>query len=325
MRISIALTTHDGAPWLGEQLSSIAAQIRLPDELIACDDCSGDQTLAILQQFASIARFPVRVMVQPKRIGATENFTSSVAAANGDLIVPCDQDDVWYPHKLARIERAFAADPELDLLFSDADVVDEKLNPLGYMLWEAVGFNRREQRKCVRRGLAPLLARFNVVTGAAMAFTARRRDLLLPIPRQWVHDGWIGLLLSITGQCQWIAEPLMAYRQRRGQLIGAPRRTWLQQMEIARRMDAAYFDTLAVNFQACFNRLTSSGSEIPPATLRMLRDKIDHCRARSEMRRCDIHRIAHRKFTAMLRELAHRRYASASLGWKSAVQDLLLT
>src|SRR5262249_46844155 len=40
--ISVAMCTYNGARYLGEQLQSIAAQTRLPDELVVCDDHSED-------------------------------------------------------------------------------------------------------------------------------------------------------------------------------------------------------------------------------------------------------------------------------------------
>ena len=139
----------------------------------------------------------------------------------------------------------------------------------------AVGFTPRRQQKAARNGLSPLLVKFNVVSGGAMAFAARRRDLLLPIPPEWLHDGWIALLLSLAGKCRWINQPLSAYRQRPGQLIGAPRRTWLQQLDVARRMDAAYFDRMvaSVNFTECLHRLDSAAANVSPQSKQMLRDK----------------------------------------------------
>src|SRR5450759_3604231 len=53
--ISVALCTWNGAAHLEEQLDSILAQRRLPDQLIACDDDSGDDSAAILSRFAARA------------------------------------------------------------------------------------------------------------------------------------------------------------------------------------------------------------------------------------------------------------------------------
>jgi len=57
MTVSIALCTYNGARYLQEQLDSIAAQTRLPDEMVVCDDGSQDETVPILQNFATRALF----------------------------------------------------------------------------------------------------------------------------------------------------------------------------------------------------------------------------------------------------------------------------
>jgi glycosyltransferase involved in cell wall biosynthesis len=49
--LSVAMCTYNGERFLREQLDSIAAQTRLPDELVVCDDHSTDQTVAILNDF----------------------------------------------------------------------------------------------------------------------------------------------------------------------------------------------------------------------------------------------------------------------------------
>jgi glycosyltransferase involved in cell wall biosynthesis len=316
MRISVAMTTFNGAIWLPRQLHSLECQVRPPDELVVFDDCSSDQTLQILRDFAQKASFPVHIHVQEAHVGTTANFNSAIAAADGQVIAACDQDDVWYPDKLKRMESIFAAG-EADLVFSDADVVDAALCPMGYALWESAGFTPRIAALARLRGLVSVLARFNVVTGTAMAFGSKWRRVILPIPEGWVHDGWIALLLAVTGRCAWIDEPLLAYRQHDRQQIGAARRTWRRQMRTASLMDASYFSKVADNFQLVLQRLGSCGIPVSATALHLLQGKIDHCRARSRMR---VQRKS--KLNLIAREMWSGRYNSAALGWKSVAQDL---
>ena len=55
------MTTYNGSAYVREQLESFAAQKRLPDELVVCDDVSSDDTVAQLEAFAAAAPFPVRL------------------------------------------------------------------------------------------------------------------------------------------------------------------------------------------------------------------------------------------------------------------------
>ena len=150
-RISVALCTYNGASFLDAQLDSYLTQTRLPDELVVCDDQSSDATLALLDGFAKRAPFPVRLHHNQARLGSTKNFEKAIGLCTGDLIATSDQDDVWLPDKLALSEAAFAKSPEIGLIFTNAEVVDQGLEPLGHRLWDAIHFGPILRRR-VRRG-----------------------------------------------------------------------------------------------------------------------------------------------------------------------------
>src|SRR5258706_6945784 len=97
---SVAMCTCNGAAYLADQLESIAAQSRLPDELVVRDDASVDDTPAVIQAFAARAPFPVRFERNADRLGSTRNFDGAIAACTGDLIALSDQDDVWHQDKV---------------------------------------------------------------------------------------------------------------------------------------------------------------------------------------------------------------------------------
>lgn len=93
LRISVALCTHNGSAYLTEQLASIAAQTRLPDELVVCDDRSSDDTPRLLADFAARAPFPVQVVVNSENLGSTAKFAKAISLCQGDFIALSDQAD----------------------------------------------------------------------------------------------------------------------------------------------------------------------------------------------------------------------------------------
>src|SRR3954470_17842517 len=94
---SVAMCTYNGARFLGEQLASVAAQTRPPDELVVCDDRSTDETASLVRDFAAAAPFRVRLHVNERNLGSTRNFERAVSLCEGDLIALSDQDDEWLP------------------------------------------------------------------------------------------------------------------------------------------------------------------------------------------------------------------------------------
>lgn len=317
---SIALCTYNGERFLEAQLQSLVAQTRHPTELVVFDDGSTDRTVQILESFVQSSPFPVRLHRNPSRLGASANFAAAVAACTGDVIFFCDQDDLWEPDKIEVMMSAFTQSPPPAFVFSDADMCDQTGRSLGYRLWSSVGLVGRLRRQFEAGGALRVLLRQNVVTGATLAFDARYRPLILPIDRQWMHDGWTALLLSAVAGARAVDRPLVRYRQHADQSIGAARRSLYQQYLNAKAMDRAVFAEQANQFEAALARLQEQTDyQVSSVVIAELQQKIRHSRRRSAIRQRQIGRIL-----PALAELFSLRYRRYSLGWKSFAQDLLL-
>ena len=221
--ISIALATYNGELYISELLHSISDQTTLPDELIISDDSSTDSTLKIVNEFARNVTFPIKILINKTRLGSTANFEVAIRACSGDIIFPCDQDDIWYPHKIERMRECLMNNPSAGAAFSDADVVDQDLNLLKNSLWERKRIKQHELNAISSDGNAfEMVVKRNIVTGTAMAFRAQYLEYIVPIPKEWEHDYWIALIISMSAKLIPIPTPLIAYRQHGSNKIGAP-------------------------------------------------------------------------------------------------------
>lgn len=120
MRIAVALATHNGSRFLGEQLTSILRQTRKPDHLVISDDASSDDTVAIAEDFQQTAPFQVDVLAGHGHgpLGPMGNFLRAAEACEAPYVAFCDQDDVWRPQKLALCEEALGATSSLVVVHS---------------------------------------------------------------------------------------------------------------------------------------------------------------------------------------------------------------
>jgi glycosyltransferase involved in cell wall biosynthesis len=221
IRISVAMGTFNGARFLREQLDSIAEQSLAPAELVIGDDCSTDETLAIAEDFAARAPFPVRIHRNERNRGFADNFLATAERCGGEWIAFCDQDDAWYPHKLERIaERIAAYGPELMFVAHQLDLADGELRLQG-----------RRIPPLARTRLSPPLGMPASWShgGCAMVFRAelvrdfdwRKRPLDRfdwssvgrPQQRQLPHDRWVCLLANALGSSLLLAESLGAFRR----------------------------------------------------------------------------------------------------------------
>src|ERR1044072_5504930 len=153
MKISVAMCTYNGAEFLPAQLHSIIAQSRPPDEIIICDDGSTDDTQDLLNKFAAESPVPINLYFNDHNLGSVKNFERAIWLCSGDVIALSDQDDVWRSGKLLLFETVLNSSPSAGIVFSDAAIVDEKLNPLHRRMWEEVGFDAHK-RKLIKSGLA---------------------------------------------------------------------------------------------------------------------------------------------------------------------------
>ena len=203
MRLSIAMATYNGAEYIEAQLESLLAQTLQPYELIVCDDGSNDATLEILEAFEKKVPFSVRIFRNIENIGHERNFGKAIDLCTGDLIFLCDQDDVWFPSKLEKIEKIFRARKSILLVVNDAEITDGYLNPTGRTVFgqsKAAGVFGPKGK--------------SLTLGCATAFRAELRSLISPVPAlEYGHDSWIHDFIHIMDGRYVLGEELQFYRR----------------------------------------------------------------------------------------------------------------
>lgn len=223
--VSVVMATYNGAQFLEPQLASIAAQTRLPDELVVCDDQSSDETLEIAERFASRAPFEVRVERNPERLGFAGNFLHAARLSRGDLIAWSDQDDVWMPEKLAVCARELESDDKV-LLVVHASRFGDWMRNGRPVVRAATGdwFGRFTPRRIRHRTVytpttLPLRTRFpgrSALVSRRVLDVADALETRLPgiiDEFQGHHDIWIGFVAGAIGKVVILPDALVQYRQ----------------------------------------------------------------------------------------------------------------
>lgn len=104
LRISVVVPARDEEDRLPRCLASLAAQTRLPDEVVVVDNASTDATARLA------AAAGARVVHEAER-GIWPAAAAGYDAATGDVIARVDADTVLPPDWLARVEALLADDP----------------------------------------------------------------------------------------------------------------------------------------------------------------------------------------------------------------------
>ena len=272
-RVGVALCTYNGERYLQAQLDSLLAQTVAVEEVVIGDDGSSDGTLAILERFASRAAalgIHVEVIRHPRNLGYVLNFSEVLRRCRAEILFLCDQDDVWYPDRVASFLQRFDADPGLLLLHSDARLVDGAGMPLGATLLDVLGVHPAElELERSGRVFDAILLR-NFITGATCAL---RRGLLvpgLPIGPRWSHDEWLAVIASLRGGLGLLPQPTIDYRQHGNNQIGARRRSLLQRLGGLDLFDAQARHRTGERLQALLGLLEGHAVQIAPAPVQGL-------------------------------------------------------
>src|SRR5437764_787659 len=138
--------------------------------------------IRLIEVFYATSGFPLRLSDIVSNLGTAKNFAKAISLCRGDVIMLSDQDDVWHSDKLESVERIFEAKPQLSLVFSNAELVDETLRLFDETLFDRLHFNGRKQR-LVKSGRAlNVQLRENLVCGCTLAFSKEGSREPSPLP-----------------------------------------------------------------------------------------------------------------------------------------------
>lgn len=212
-KTSVAICTFNGARYIQEQLSSILSQTRKVDEIVICDDGSTDGTLNVLKRFSDEYSC-VRYYVNERNKGFKQNFFDAMRLCTGDVVFLADQDDRWYPDKVELSLKWFDEHPKMQLLFTNARIIDGNSRQTGETIFERIGFDKEKQKAALHGFMMDILEVNNRATGATMVI---KKNFIDNFNEDWyatakVHD--YALVIEAMGKevGGFIAEPLMDYR-----------------------------------------------------------------------------------------------------------------
>lgn len=126
--ISVAMAVYNGSRYIKQQLESIRDQTLAPDEVIICDDRSGDDTADIVRQFITSSHLEDtwKLYINETNLGFVNNFKKAVCKTTGDLVFLADQDDYFFPEKFEIMEAFFRRRKDCMLLASGYRVMDSR-------------------------------------------------------------------------------------------------------------------------------------------------------------------------------------------------------
>lgn len=220
-KISVAMASYNGEKYIRQQIESILDQTVIPDEIIISDDGSNDQTIQIIEEmFAKHTDQGIifKLYQDNPRHGYCGNFEWAITHTTGDYIFISDQDDVWYPSKVATVMRVFDLHPDAECVFHEAELINSDGGKISgtFNYWanenlsdkdcrDGFKINRNQHlESTISRTLAP---------GMSICISKELLKTALPFPKcDGLHDQWIEFCAVLNDRCWYISDVLEGYR-----------------------------------------------------------------------------------------------------------------
>ena len=212
MKCSVIITTYNGEKYIIQQLESIKNQTYSPIEVIIADDVSSDETVEIIERYISDNNLnnAWKLIRNEKNKGYIKNFIDAMNASTGEILFPCDQDDIWEKDKVEKMVKV--------VLENDAEAVyclDDYIGSEGEKIDNKIGYsNRIKTKKTVK--LINLRERLKTGRSPGLCLCFRRSILkdISEICNEYSlpHDLPIGLVAAVHNNYYLLNEVLVHHR-----------------------------------------------------------------------------------------------------------------
>src|SRR4051794_9448932 len=197
--VSVVMATYNFERFVARAIESVLAQDYPADKLdiIVVDDGSTDSTPEVVKPYLDRIRY-----IRKPNGGLLSTMNRGIAEARGELICLFSGDDEYVPQKTRRQVDLMLARPEVGLVYTDLELVDDVGRLMKPSIWQAGKLTPVRGRP-----IGALLQR-NVVSGGTIMFRASLKEQVHPIPDSAAWEDWdIALKGAGAGDITYMAGP----------------------------------------------------------------------------------------------------------------------
>lgn len=189
---AVVMATYNGIKFIKDQLDSLLHQSYLSYNVYIYDDGSTDGSIDFVKRYIeqnNLKNWSLEVNERNK--GWKRNFIDGFSKTKEEIILPCDQDDIWPKHKIGYMVKIFEENPRI-LVLKGKTIASEK--PEG---------QKDEQISIsVSQDLLRRNEMFMGTPGCGIAFRKSFFDEILPYYDECIpHDAFIITMAKLVGGC----------------------------------------------------------------------------------------------------------------------------
>lgn len=202
-KVTVVISTYNGAKHIKRQLDSIFAQKYVNVKVVVRDDCSTDDTVNVIKNYSETHPEYIIEIITGENVGFAKSFWLALSACkDADYYAFADQDDVWKPNKLISCINVMNESSNIpQLAYCKMQRSDVDLNRLD----EQVEILKPEQ---LTKKIT-LIKTYNY--GAATVINNSAKELvcrLWPDVNDLPHDMWIGTICYWFGKVYYVDDEL---------------------------------------------------------------------------------------------------------------------
>lgn len=221
--VTVLMPVYNGAPFLGEAISSVLAQSFIDFELLIIDDGSTDNSAELIRSHADER---VRLIRNDRNLGLIASLNKGIDLAKGSFIARMDADDRMHPERLAKQITTMLADPGIAVLATYVEFINTDGEVFGD--WDT------DRKATTEDAIAAMLPRTNCIAHPSVMIRRSQLGAMRYAPGQDGAEDW-DLWMRMGSRHLRIAklpEVLLQYRVHAGSVMAGSKR----QLSLERRL-----------------------------------------------------------------------------------------
>jgi len=227
--LSVVVVNYNNGRFLRQALDSVVSQSLVPSEVVVTDDCSTDESLAIISEYVRAYPF-VTLRENVRNLGPAGNRDAGIRACTSTYFVTLDSDDWFESGALEAIHRRLCADSERKIVISSFRVARDEATPL---------FTIDTSSYCSlanKKQLFVLAARKRFMPGNQLAMATELYRLLggLNVSLR-LYEDWEFMLRATIAGVAWTHSGVVAYSYRKsGMGVSSSAKRWAHARHLIR-------------------------------------------------------------------------------------------
>lgn len=221
--VSIITPAYNAEAYIAETIESICNQSYTDWELIIVDDCSKDNTLSVVEEYAKRDK-RIQLIKTPQNGGVAKARNIGLEHAKGDYISFLDSDDLWAPDKLEK-QLKFMMAHNYVLTYTD------------YQKFNTVTGQRGKVIKCPKKMKASDILK-NTAIGCLTVMVDKKQagEFRMPLLKHTEDNcTWYNILKQTNSTAYNLGEVLSYYREGNASLTNNKGKSARQQWDTYRQ------------------------------------------------------------------------------------------